>query len=183
MLYVSSLVDSGIKKKICRSEAHGKRAEKMQVTHLWEKVSATAGQNVLNYTWNPRRSLLLHISIMSQVLLEFLILNFVLILGRCLDIASLYADGLVENYLPLTCFPVMRLEKKVHKTSWGTWCAQDIPAPGVLPMGWFSLSWCGNALKSVQWEFPPVGNPKQNLHQCLHTLFHLFHCRMFCGSK
>lgn len=82
-----------------------------------------------------RELLLLHISIMSQVLLEFLILNFVLILGRCLDIASLYADELVENYLPLTCFSEMKLEKKIHGTSWSRWYARDIPAPGVLPMG------------------------------------------------
>lgn len=53
--------------------------------------------------------LLLHISLMSQVLLEFLILNFVLILGRCLDIASLYADDLVEIHLPLTCSSAMKL--------------------------------------------------------------------------
>lgn len=79
--------------------------------------------------------LLPHSSIMSQVLLDFLFLNFVPILGRCLDIASLYADKLFENYLPLTCFSVMRLEKKIHGTSWSRWCAWDIPAPAVLPMG------------------------------------------------
>lgn len=78
--------------------------------------------------------LLLHIAITSQVVLEFLILNFVVILGRCLDIASLYADELVQNHLPLTCFSAMKLEKKIHGTSWSSWCAQDIPAPvGISP--------------------------------------------------
>lgn len=55
--------------------------------------------------------LLLHISIISWVLLEFLILNFVPIIGRRLDSTSLYADGLVESCLPLMCFSMIKLER------------------------------------------------------------------------
>lgn len=56
--------------------------------------------------------------------------------------------------LPASNFlPVVKLEK-IHGTSWSPWCAQDIPAPGVLPMGWLSLSQGGNAIKTVQWAFP-----------------------------
>lgn len=50
MLYVSALLNSGTKKKkLGRSEAYGKRTERMRYT-LVKNVSATAGQNMLNYT-------------------------------------------------------------------------------------------------------------------------------------
>lgn len=50
VLYVSALLSSGTKKKkIGGSEAYGKRMERMRYT-LAKNVSATAGQNMLNYT-------------------------------------------------------------------------------------------------------------------------------------
>lgn len=50
ILYVSALLNSGTKKKkIGRSEAYGKRMERMHYT-LARNVSATAGQNMLNCT-------------------------------------------------------------------------------------------------------------------------------------
>lgn len=32
-------------------------------------------------------------------------------------------------------------------------------------------------------DFLLAGNWKENLHQCVYTIFHLFNCRMLCWSK
>lgn len=101
------------RRKFCRSETYGKRTGRMQVTHLQRKCLPQQGKMCWITVEINTELLLLHVSIISGVLLEFLILNFVPIIGRRLDCTSLYADGLVENCRPLTCFYMIKLERKM----------------------------------------------------------------------
>lgn len=186
MLSVSALLNSGIeKKKICRSEAYGKRTRRMRVTRLQKKLCLPQQGKMCWITLEIHAELLLlHSSIISWVLFEFLILNFVPIRGRRLDSTSLYADGLIENCLPLPCFSMIKLERKVV---WGileqAMCTRHPnslnPANRVVILGpaWRCRTASPMGISSL------AGNWKENLHQCVYPIFHLFHCRMLCRSK
>lgn len=172
-----------IKKKICRSEAYGKKPEKMQVMHLQGEVSATAGQNVLNYTWNPHR---------TSATPHF-----------CYEPSSPWVPH------PEFCTDPGEVSRHCISLCW--WACWKLPPCNlllcdeireedpwdileqVMCMGHssscspahegLSMSHCGDAIKTVQREFPQAGNPKENLHQCVYTLLHLFHSRVFCWFK
>lgn len=168
VFYVSALLNSGTKRRKIVGVKLMAKEQRGCVTHLQKKTCLPQQGKMCWITLEiPTELLLLHISIISPALLEFLILNFVPILGRRLDITALYADGLIENCLPLACSSMIKLGRKivggllqkVHKTPQLPESCQEgfqlCPGVETLPD---SLS-DGDFLFTGKW--------KENLHQCV----------------